>query len=350
MTRLEFAQRNGVGPLFERASTQILALVQKIEEAGDGYGRFTKQMWLAGNSAVSSFVARLPVETLALAPYVPASMESQSVSLNGMNLTTQPLLNSFVGGDLFSGLFFLWHEGRVGRIPWILMDVGTNSEILFWDTEKLFVSSTPAGPAFEGSSISIGMRAENGSIIHPRWREGGWHFSVIGEDLPKGICGSALIEMVDEGVRGKLICDDGEVLRTSELKLSGDLQLTQDDVREFQLAKSAIQTGLELVIEQSPRKPEILFLAGSFGENLDLPACQRLGLLPLMRTETLGNSSLRGTILWGQAEPDERSRFQTWLNKVKQPVELATSDGFQSAFVRNMTLSAERQRPVEDNV
>lgn len=338
MTRLEYAQRNGIKPLFDRLAGQLKRLTKKIISVSPD--QFTGQFWMAGNSAITAFIAGQPIEQLAVAPYQPITTEGQTFDLDTLKAHTLPLLYSFVGGDLFAGLFVLWRTPGALNRPWILMDVGTNSEILFWDGQVLFVSSTPAGPAFEGSSISIGMRAEDGAILNPRLNPTTkkWSFEVVNGDVPKGICGTGLIQAISDGVKGGVISKDGELLAADGLHFTPDLALTQDDVREFQLAKSAIQTGLELVQSESSIKPELMYLAGSFGENLPLESCQAVRLLPPIPTKTLGNSSLQGTILWSQTEPGERQRFQEWIAQVMKPIELAMSDGFQSAFVRNMEL------------
>jgi uncharacterized 2Fe-2S/4Fe-4S cluster protein (DUF4445 family) len=341
MTRLEYAQRNGVKPLYDRLAQQLKSMLGKINQQNTTSFIGSKTLWVAGNSALTAFIAQQPIESLATAPYQPESLEGQTFAMDSYEVRTLPLLHSFVGGDLFAGLFLMWQRGLVREQPWIFMDVGTNSEILFWDCERLFVSSTPAGPAFEGSSISIGMRAENGAIIHPRWKNGRWQFSVIGNDVVKGICGSALIEAISESLAAQIIKDDGEVVQPECLMMTGQLGLSQDDVREFQLAKSAIQTGLEVVQKKSALVPEHLYLAGAFGENLDLPACQAVGLLPKIPTTALGNTSLIGTELWAQTKDVERAAFQDWLNEVLTPIELAMAADFQEAFIQNMSLKSQ---------
>lgn len=361
MTRLEYAQRNGVEPLFQKSAEQLNGLVKKIHEAGaknfgadwTAFGD-SKKGFLAGNSAVTSFLAKLEIEQLAVAPYQPITLESQDVRLDDVQWTTLPLLTSFIGGDLFAGLFVLWSQAggsaeAMSRTAWILTDVGTNSEILGWDGSNLFVSSTPAGPAFEGSNISIGMRAENGAITNPRLQtkpgasaaQRTWTYSVIGGDTPKGICGSALVQSIYEMVRGGVVKADGEALNEAGLSFTTGLALSQDDLREFQLAKSAIRSGLDLVIEKMSVKPQTLYLAGAFGQNLPLEESQWLGMLPKMPTLTLGNSSLDGTLLWAKSSASKRKDFQSWLNAVKIPFELSLSDRFQDLFVKNMHLEAD---------
>ena len=340
MTRLEYSQRNGTEELRAIGRAQIELLVAKLKAAIAEKAPFvpTGRMVLAGNSAVTSFLAGLDVSELGVSPYAPATLEPQDFIWDTLRIETLRLLHSFVGGDLFAGLYALWLEKDSLAKPWILMDVGTNSEILYWDTEFLYVSSTPAGPAFEGSSISIGMRAENGAIVDPRYADGKWSYTVIGGDLPKGICGSALIQAVDESVKSGAVAADGEVLRPEALAFTEKLNLSQDDYREFQLAKSAIRTGLELIVESGKCAPETLYLGGAFGEHLPLAEAQSIGLLPRIPTRALGNTSLAGTALWARANDADRARFSAWLDDVKRPIELALSDRFQELFVKNMTL------------
>ncbi|MCB0385910.1 MAG: DUF4445 domain-containing protein, partial [Bdellovibrionales bacterium] len=337
MTRLEYAQKQGAEPLRKRLFQQLNRLADLIIKQGDGTP-FSGKLWVAGNSVMSSFLANLNIEGLAVSPYEPESLNPEVINTDRFEIHSLPLLHSFVGGDLWAGLFVLWQKGEMNRPGWILTDVGTNSEILFWTGQKLLVSSTPAGPAFEGSNISIGMRAEAGAVINPLFvvESAKWSFGVIQDDVPRGICGSALIQMIDEAVRHGLVASDGEVLKPENLRIQGDLVLSQADVREFQLAKSAIRSGLEMVMRVGEVAPNRLFLAGSFGENLPVDSAYRLGLLPRLEVATLGNSSLAGTIAWGQASSKDRRDFTEWVNQVKTPVELALMDEFQEVFIQNM--------------
>jgi uncharacterized 2Fe-2S/4Fe-4S cluster protein (DUF4445 family) len=341
MTRLEFAQNNGTEPLAKIADDQIRKMLELLRaEISRKAPSATEvaEMTIAGNSAVTSFVANLPIEGLAVSPYQPSTLESVTTEIAGIPTTTLPLLNSFVGGDLFAGIFHLWSTRDDFQEPWILMDVGTNSEIIFYDGEKVFIASTPAGPAFEGSNISIGMRAELGSIVQPKIVDGKWQYDVIGKDIAKGICGSALVQAIDEAVEAGISNADGEILKPEALPFTPDLSLNQDDFREFQLAKSAIRTGLDLVMGESKKPVSRLFLAGAFGEHLPIPASRRLGLLPDLETIAIGNASLRGVSAWMMADAGERDEFLAWLTRAKRPIELALSDEFQSRFIDNLTL------------
>lgn len=340
MTRLEFAQKHGIQLLQKRILQQIKKMTEILTSK---YSLFQNKIYVAGNSAVTSFILNYPIENLAVSPYQPHSFDSVKITLDEVEIETLPLIYSFVGGDLFAGIFKLWIDKKAeNNNSWILIDVGTNSELIFWDGERLFISSTPAGPAFEGSSISIGMRAEPGAILNPKYNDSQqkWEFDTIGNDIPKGICGSALVEMIGTCIKEKFISVDGEVLEPDKLQLTNNLSINQDDIREFQLAKSAIRTGLDLVSSEGNKNPNLLYLAGAFGSHLNLDSCIKIGLLPNMPTVTLGNLSLIGTIEWGKADCSIKLAFKKWLSDVKHPIELALRDDFQRSFITNMTLSA----------
>ena len=338
MTRLESVQHQGIKPLRQKLFSQLKHMLATIEKQAQGQ-HFTGRLVAAGNSVMASFLANLSVDQLGVSPHRPASYKGQRVDHEGFQLETLPLLYNFVGGDLWAGLFYLWQKGKRNNPGWILLDVGTNSEILFWDGNHLLVSSTPAGPAFEGSNISIGMRAEAGAILDPTYApEGGWQFKVINGDIPRGLCGSSLIQMVAEAVKSGLIKTDGEIVEEQSLCLQDDLVLSQADVREFQLAKSAIRTGLEMVMKAVDQKAECLLVAGAFGKHLPVEASYSLGLLPEIPVTTLGNTSLLGTMAWGEAHPELREEFTDWVNCVKKPLDLALRDDFQKMFVSYMNL------------
>lgn len=342
MTRLEYAQRLGVEALHHRLFRQLKKLVNLISEQSSE-SVFSGRALVGGNSAMVSFLHQWPIENLAVSPFQPDCLEERSTELgDGGVWTSLPLLNSFVGGDLWAGLFWLWKQGQMDQSNWILMDVGTNSEILYWTGDRLIVASTPAGPAFEGSNISIGMRAEAGAIVDPRYdkEQKKWSFQVIGDDLPRGICGSALIQAVSVALHSNLLSSDGEIKGKDKISLNSDLSLSQADIREFQLAKSAIRTGLELVMKTAGKRADRLLLAGSFGEHMPLESAKELGLLPHIPTTAIGNSSLMGTIAWGQASAEEKEIFSEWISKVKEPVELALADEFQDMFIASMNLCA----------
>ena len=246
-----------------------------------------------------------------------------------------------MGGDTTAGILaaenYLSQNSMEGQ-PWMLIDVGTNTEIALRDQKNqiYWTTSAPAGPAFEGGNISCGMRAEPGAIAKACFDHSIWKFQTIGGDKARGICGSGLIEILDQAIQGGLIAKEGMVAAGS-VPLTHDLSLSRDDVREFQLAKSATRTAADLLCNRSQQQPLILFLAGNFAGHIHLEAAKRLGLLPeIKETLVLGNGALLGLSALMGMSTDEQEGFFERRERQKQPIELALQDDFQENFVRNL--------------
>lgn len=343
MTRLKQAQDLGVEPLRKSILETLSACLRALQEVEPASFARAKSagLFCAGNSAMTSFLLNWPIETLAVAPFQPAQLRADGfdwAEWDGMAVQSLPLLAGFVGADTVAGILAV--EARASRpATWALVDIGTNTEIVIWNGREYWLSSAPAGPAFEGGNISQGMRAESGAIAVARYAAAAWQLETIGGDVARGICGSGLIDLLHEGVRSGLINRDG-FLPDGRLDVTPEISLLADDVREFQLAKSATRTALELLIERSGCKPEVIYLAGTFAQNLRLESVFGVGLLPHgYRTKVLGNASLAGVIRWAFMTGAERAAAEAQLESKKRPVELALQDDFQERFVRHLDFS-----------
>jgi len=338
MSRLKAVQDKGVAPLqdslvktldscLKALQLEVPELFEKARVGG---------LFCSGNSALVSFLHGWNTETLAVSPFQPASLAASSTfsAALGLTLHSLPLMGGFVGADTFAGLLAL--KALAPETPWMLVDVGTNTEIVVSTGEKLWFSSAPAGPAFEGGNIALGMRAEPGAIAHARYVEGAWQLETIGSDKPKGICGSGLVDAIFESVGAGLLTRDG-FLPGGRLHLSETVYLLADDVREFQLAKSATRTACDLLMNRAGVRPKTLYLAGTFADHLRADAAQGTGLLPAdIQLKTLGNASLQGTLLWAAASSSQREAWTRDFETRSMPVELALQDDFQDAFIKNL--------------
>ena len=181
------------------------------------------------------------------------------------------------------------------------------------------------------------MRAESGAISVARYDKAkGWKLETIGGDVARGICGSGLMDILAESVRGGVITYDGFV-PGGRLDLGSEISLLADDVREFQLAKSATRTAADLLIQRAGVKPLRIYLAGTFAQHLRLDSVAGVGLLPEgIPAEAIGNASLKGAVLYASMSEEERKAFTDKLEKMRRPVELALQDDFQDAFVKNL--------------
>jgi uncharacterized 2Fe-2S/4Fe-4S cluster protein (DUF4445 family) len=342
MTRLHSAQKQGTAPLHHAFDQTLIACLKALEEASPELAPHWKSLPLicAGNSAMTSFAHQWSIESLAVAPFQPEKREADSSRLSDQTLVqTLPLLAGFVGGDTVAGILAI--ESRGASAPWMLMDIGTNTEVVIRNERgEYWFSSAPAGPAFEGGNIHHGMRAETGAIAEARWSAQGWTLKTIGQDLPRGICGSGLIDLLAESVEHGLIQADGFVPE-GKLQITEQVCLLADDVREFQLAKAATRTAADLLIERAGCVPRQLYLAGTFAQHLRLESVERIGLLPTgMAYETLGNASLEGTLLWANLSDHDRHEFTERLERGRRPIELALQDDFQERFVAQLDFPA----------
>lgn len=297
---------------------------------------------VAGNAAMMHFLTRESVTSLAKAPYKTTYREGRVLEGNMLSLpfakvVTLPNVEGFVGADTVGVLRFLGEHGQdmEGRL---MVDIGTNGELALQKNGEMYVASTAAGPAFEGATISCGMRAEDGAVTDLILGDKVF-FEVIQkkkrvlvdiqssqskDQLPQinGICGSGLIAVVarlleeglidktgylldskvakERGCRKELTerietREDGNVFRMGE-----HVYLTQHDIRELQLAKAAIGAGVEMLLQSCGMKAEELsgiYLAGAFGSYLDVAAAQEIGLLPNIskdKIKAVGNGALHG--------------------------------------------------------
>lgn len=355
MTRLASAQKLGTEPLREAILKTLYscceALFEEIENSdyknvfkallGKANSSNEIEIFCSGNSAMVSLLFGWSIESLAVSPFQPARTEEDSclmdVGHRKVLLKNLPLLGGFVGADTVAGIFYL--ESKNTPAPWMLVDIGTNTEIVIKTSKGHYLySSAPAGPAFEGGNISQGMRAEPGAVGVAHWKEdtSKWDIQTIGGDRARGICGSGLMDIIFESVKFGLIDREGFVPH-GKLTVTEGISILADDVREFQLAKSATRSACDLLMDRVGETPQQIFLAGAFAQNLRKDTIAGLGLLPQgIPFAQIGNSSLKGTILYAGLSHLERSNWMSRLKAQAQQIELALQDDFQEAFVKNL--------------
>jgi uncharacterized 2Fe-2S/4Fe-4S cluster protein (DUF4445 family) len=305
-----------------------------------------RDWFVAGNSAMTSLLWGADISSLAEAPYTPPFVDERSGSagelgLPGRTVTTFPLLGSFVGGDTAAAVLATGLD-RLGP-PRMLIDIGTNTEIVLAHGGVLYACSTPAGPAFEGGNISVGMRAEQGAIVRIDVREdGSIRASTIGSAKPKGICGTGLLEVLGELVRAGLVTKDGAIASGAErITLARGVDLLQTDVRELQLAKGALRTATKILCKvtgMTDRELAEVDVAGAFGSHLRHDVAIRLRMLPDVdpsAVRAVGNASLEGATIFAREPGAARVRLEDIRARTRH-VELATRDDFQELFVESL--------------
>lgn len=316
---------------------------------------------ICGNTAMQHLLLGLPVRQLGRAPFVAAvrdavDLKARDLALDaaaGAYATIAPSIGGFVGGDHVTALLATENRWRDGRTV-LVMDIGTNTEISLIHRGEILSASSPSGPALEGGHISCGMRAAEGAIESVRVEDGRVRCKTIGGKEAIGLCGSGVLdalatlrraELIDEG--GRFRADHPDVVTIEgkrALALAPGVHFSQQDVRAVQLAKSAIRTGVDLLLAQAGLAETDLshvIIAGAFGAYIDVSGAIAIGLLPdlpLDRFEQVGNAAGVGVRLM-VASRGAREQARAIARECRY-VELSTNPNFQKAFLFNIGFRA----------
>jgi len=250
-----------------------------------------------------------------------------------------PPIGSFVGSDILAGIAATGLHTKQAYTA--LIDLGTNGEIAVGNKDHTLCASTAAGPAFEGTNISMGMRATTGAISSINLTEGKLVANVIGNVTPKGICGSALVDAVAILREMGLIDMFGSIVSEEDrINISGNVYLTQKDIHEFQLAKAAIAAGLEILcntlsIQLSDLQD--IYIAGAFGNYINLRNIARTGMieLPGEKIRKMGNTALIGAKIFLFSDDET---IENILSKTSH-INLEQDPSFQDIYVDKMMFS-----------
>lgn len=328
---------------------------------------------ICGNTTMSHLLAGYDPKSLAKAPFDPAYTGTlfRKAGELGLNIPRDsvimvvPNIAGHVGGDITAGILASRLEQRKGKS--LFIDIGTNGEIVFCRDGKMLTCSTAAGPAFEGAAIFQGMRAAAGAIEKIRITEDDVIFKVIENVPPVGICGSGLIDAVAEMKKaglinktgriasaaeyekkhpGSLLCErlrngeDGREFVLVSKEKDEDIVITQNDIREVQLAKAAIAAGIQIMTEKLDvpvADLDRVIVAGAFGSYIDKESAVTIGLLPDIDREKIlsaGNTAGAGTLM-SLASAEEALRIQQIPGKVDH-IELANEENFQEIYLNAM--------------
>ncbi len=260
---------------------------------------------IAANTIITHFFLGYEAKSIAFAPFTPLftdllQTDAQTLGLcltDTAKVVVAPAISGYVGGDIVSGVI----EAKMYDAEEIslLIDVGTNGEIVLGNKKRLICCSVAAGPAFEGSHIKCGMGGVAGAIDHFKIENGAESFTVIGNSDPIGICGSGLLDMVAELLRHGRIDETG-YFEDEVLTLTDKVYMNQQDIRELQLAKAAIRAGINTLLHYygiAESEVKKVYLAGGFGSYLNISSATEIGMLPKsleQRVVTIGNSSGKG--------------------------------------------------------
>lgn len=325
-----------VTELQEKAVQTLDTLIEQLLVEARVQPSEVYEVVVAGNATMLHLFLGLDPEAIGVTPFIPAAEDMLQVSARDIPLQIQPqaqvhllpLLGAYVGADLVGGLLATGLAQKEGIR--LLVDVGTNGEIILGSSARTVATAAPAGPAFEGAQIKDGMRASEGAIEAVRISKDSVELQVIGDVAPIGLCGSGLIDVVAQLRLGGLLKPSGKLLDTTEAatRLSPALSkriitqkdgmrafvlawpeesgsghpivLTQRDIRELQFGKASIAGGIEVLMGELKVRPEDLveiYLGGSFGTYINPQSARIIGLVPPVpvdRIKAVGNAAGEG--------------------------------------------------------
>ncbi|MCI8416091.1 MAG: DUF4445 domain-containing protein [Lachnospiraceae bacterium] len=365
--RIDYAKKNSPKALTESVRRAIGdLLMEACEQVGKEAAQVT-HLCLVGNCCMHHLFFGISTDSLAVIPYSPAVTGAMVVPARDFSIPIHPKgilqalpnMAGFVGADTVGCLLAARFDTREEMT--LLLDIGTNGELVLGTSRRRLTCSTAAGPALEGAKISCGMRGATGAIDHVWIENGSLSYSVIGQDThpeltPCGICGSGLIDAVAAFLELGILDDTGRFQEESlwpcqdRCITSGNLKayaftdsvsITQKDIREVQLAKAAIAAGIQLMCEQLGIKPldiQKVLIAGAFGNYMNPASACRIGLIPSVlkdRISPMGNAAGTGARLCVQSQEEfERAKS---LALGTEFLELASLEEFQDTFVDELS-------------
>ncbi len=356
----------------EQLRDAVLATVNGLlERVGKEAGVEQAELYecvIVGNATMLHLLFGIDPRSIALSPFVATFLEPLDLRATEVGIAIHPLgrvvvfpsIGAYVGADVVADIL----ATGVAREPRLrlLVDVGTNGEIVCGSAERVCATAAPAGPAFEGGQILHGMRATEGAIegvVLGREVE----LQVIGGDVEaRGICGSGLIDAVAQLRLAGLLRPDGILAAADEVSahpladrlvvrdgvrafaLTDRIVLTQLDIRELQSAKGAIATGIEVVMDTlgiSASDIDEILLAGSFGTYISPASARAIGLVPpvpVERIKAVGNAASEGAKMALLSFRERELAFE--IPSAVEYVELSGALDFNERFIRNLAFPA----------
>ena len=364
----------GLKELQDAVVSGINILIRQLCQAANIEPNHIYKVTVAGNPTMLQLFTAIDPSQIDHSPYIPVLRDGLVLPAEELGLEVNPrariyvlpAVSGYVGADIMAGVLFtgLHQSDKLS----LFVDIGTNAEIVLGNRENMLACSTPAGPAFEGAAIKYGMSAIPGAIAHVSLNNSSEpELDIIGGGVPKGVCGSGLIDLGAELRNVGLINKRGNLLHQAGLPFTervtlgernqpqfqisgGDrpIYLTQQDIRELQLAKGAVQSGVEIILRKwgaTAKDVDVVYLAGAFGNYIRRESVLRIGMLPSFPLEKIipvGNAAGQGAklCLLNTGKWDE---VQALAERVEY-FELSYYKAFSDVFVQSMYFPEEMQK------
>jgi uncharacterized 2Fe-2S/4Fe-4S cluster protein (DUF4445 family) len=366
ITRIKYASTpDGYEWMVTQAREVVASLIKQACEEAAVDPRLVFEVVFAGNTCMHHFFFGLPVDGLGHAPYLPSHKGSLTAPAKKLGLEVNPaaqvyalpIFAGFLGADAAAVALTSALDAYPGAR--MAIDIGTNGEIMLCSKGKIYGCTSPAGPAFEGAQISCGMRASTGAISYVTFEGGKFAYSVIGGVKPRGLTGSGLVDVAAQllkaglmDMHGKLKEDKKGAVRQgpdglelllapkADTDIGKDIVVTQKDIRQLQLAKAAIASGISIILAEAGITPEDLddiYVAGAFGNYIDRHSAMDIGLIPRMdpkKIVSIGNAAAIGAKR-ALVSMTERARAESLQGRMNH-IDLAERKDFQEVFMAHI--------------
>ena len=346
MTRIRCANEGKEKELQRLVKDALKEMFERLLRQAEIRRELVKKVVIVGNTTMLHLLLGYSCSGLGVAPFEPVNLQLHrwdgTMCEGGLSKEAEvivfPGISTFVGADIVAGIYAC--EMDLKEEVQMLVDVGTNGEMVLGNKDELFVTSTAAGPVFEGGNISCGMPAVKGCITHLSVGQEQWSYEALGERLPTGLCGSALIDLLAGMYKIGIIDENGTLLdKYFEegycINEQFNIRILQSDIRELQMGKAAIRAGMELLEKRN--KPVKIYLAGAFGTEIRLDSATLIGLFSkeaATHMQIMSNTALKGAkkFLIDTAGED---RLRHIVAKAKEVV-LAKEADFEELYISYM--------------
>lgn len=365
ISRMQAANTGKGALLQETVRADLRGLMKRLRRERDILPHQVKKIVIAGNTAMCHLLLGFSCETLGAAPFIPVDISLIKKTYREVFGTAEydaevvflPCISAFVGADIVSGIYScrMAEEKR----PCVLLDIGTNGEMVIGSQEGFLVTSAAAGPVFEGGNISCGVPGIPGAVTHIVLRQENGVQNVICDTVdgkaPIGLCGTGIIDLTAELIRTGLVDESGMLAEQWFERgfpvTDGKIFFTQSDIREVQMGKAAIRAGAEMLLLEYKRHARELqikdmasllshiYLAGGFGFYMDVGKAVDIGLFPeefRNRAEPLGNSSLAGAKRFLLEDEKRAEEEVQWIAAHAREINLAMQPDFGDLYMKYM--------------
>lgn len=328
MSRIEYCRKHGTDALHQKLITEINSMIAS-------FGCTAKTLFVSGNTTMLHLFFGIDCSSIGVYPYTPAFLgakteKAEVLGISGVGtVISLPCIASFAGADITAGLNCVTMPEP--RRHSLLVDLGTNAEIVLFSENDAICTAAAAGPCFEGANISCGMSATPGAIYS--YSPGS--IKTIGNTTAKGVCGTGLIDIIAYYLKTGIIDESGYT--EDDIEIINGITVTQSDIRQYQLAKSAVCSAVLTMMKQKNvtfDDIETLYISGGFSGKINTENAVITGLLPGQlkhKCTAINNSSLLGTVKYAlENNPLEKICRNTLYT------DLSSDPTFSDLFIENM--------------